>query len=198
MKPNINVPNLEGLIRDVIDSLAIEELEVTDHHHRHYLLRIRPYRTKDHKIDGAVITLLDITALKDGMHKLALESQFSDSIVETVRQPILVLDDELRVRRANAAFYRSFHVEKKQTLGERIYHLGHGQWDIPKLRALLEDVLLRQTRFHDFEIEHVFPKIGFRKIRLNARRLEKQNERLILLAFEDVTEEAKFAQQRDI
>ncbi|MDQ6999511.1 MAG: PAS domain S-box protein, partial [Mariprofundus sp.] len=102
---------------------------------------------------------------------------------------MLVLDADLHVIFANRSFYHSFHVDEQETEGQRIYDLGNGQWDIPALRQLLEELLPQNTVFNDFEVEHVFSEIGQRTMLLNARRIYKEHEKtqFILLAIEDIT-----------
>src|SRR5260221_615044 len=97
---------------------------------------------------------------------------YAQNIVDTVREPLLILDTTLRVRSANRAFYQTFHVSPEETEGRLIYELGNGQWDIPDLRTLLEDIVPTSSVFDDFELEHKFPAIGRRVIPLNARKLE--------------------------
>src|SRR5687767_2876949 len=111
------------------------------------------------------------------------------NIVDTVREPLLILDTTLRVRSANRAFYQTFRVSPEQTENRLVYDLGNGQWDIPALRALLEDVIPQRSVFDDFELEHTFPGIGRRVMLLNARKLRAGNHgELLVLAMEDVTE----------
>jgi len=111
------------------------------------------------------------------------------NIVDTVREPLLILDTTLRVRSANRAFYQTFHVSPEETENRLIYELGNGQWDIPDLRTLLEDVVPKSSVFNDFELEHTFPVIGRRVMLLNARKLQAGHHgELLVLAMEDVTE----------
>lgn len=113
---------------------------------------------------------------------------YAQNIVDTVREPLLILDATLRVRSANRAFYQTFHVSADETEGRLIYELGNGQWDIPDLRTLLEDIVPKSSVFDDFELEHTFPVIGRRAMLLNARKLEAgQHGGLLVLAMEDVT-----------
>src|SRR5437588_11545480 len=110
------------------------------------------------------------------------------NIVDTVREPLLILDTTLRVRSANRAFYQTFHVTSEETENRLIYELGNGQWDIPDLRTLLEDVVPKSSVFNDFELEHTFPVIGRRVMLLNARKLQTGHHgELLVLAMEDVT-----------
>ena len=113
---------------------------------------------------------------------------YAQNIVDTVREPLLILDATLRVRSANRAFYQTFHVTPAETEGRLIYELGNGQWDIPDLRTLLEDIVPKSSVFDDFELEHTFPVIGRRVMLLNARKLKAGHHgELLVLAMEDVT-----------
>jgi PAS domain-containing protein len=117
------------------------------------------------------------------------------TVIDIVREPILILDKDLRVMAANEPFYRTFQVEPKDTEGKTVYELGNGQWDIPALRKLLEDILPKNTFFKGFEVAHEFPFIGRKVMILNARQIHfkedadlEQFPPIILLAMEDVTE----------
>jgi PAS domain S-box-containing protein len=125
------------------------------------------------------------------MSKQARSLSFSDeSIVDTVRQPLLVLSADLRVLKANASFYRTFRVKPEETVGQLIYDLGNQHWRIPALRKLLEEILPENLEFEDFEVYHDFPKLGRKAMLLNARRISQGNSptEFILLAIEDITE----------
>lgn len=117
------------------------------------------------------------------------------TVVDVLREPVLILDKDFKVLAANEAFYKLFLVEKKNTEGKVVYQLGNGQWDIPELRELLEDILPKDTFFNGFEVKHEFPKIGKRTIILNARHIYSKDKTtselfppIIMLAMEDVTE----------
>ena len=116
--------------------------------------------------------------------------EYAESIIATVWEPLVVLDAGLRVISASRSFYRAFKVSREETEGQFIYDLGNRQWDIPKLRKLLERILPKNASFDNYEIEHEFPSIGRRVMLLNARRIPQPPEkpRLILLAIEDITE----------
>jgi PAS domain S-box-containing protein len=113
-----------------------------------------------------------------------------ENIVETVREPLIVLDSDLRVFSANRSFYNSFRVTPEETIGNLIYDLGNKQWNIPGLRTLLEDILSKNNKFEDYEVEHKFSDIGHKIMLLNARRIihNEKNSHMILLAIEDITE----------
>src|SRR5947209_3898108 len=121
---------------------------------------------------------------------------YAQTIVDTVREPLLILDATLRVRSANRAFYQTFHVSSEENENRLIYELGNGQWDIPDLRTLLEDVVPKSSVFNDFELEHTFPIIGRRVMLLNARKLQAgQHGELLVLAMEDVTERRRVEEE---
>lgn len=113
------------------------------------------------------------------------------TVVDTLREPFLILDEKLLVVSANRTFYLFFQVTQKETEGKLVYKLGDGQWNISKLKILLEDILPKNTFFEDFKVEHNFPKIGKRIMMLNARRIYIASEKkpIMLLAMEDVTKQ---------
>jgi two-component system CheB/CheR fusion protein len=120
---------------------------------------------------------------------------YTEGIVSTIRDPLLILDSGLRIKRATAGFYEKFKTTEKATEGQYIYELGNQQWDIPKLRELLEDILPAKKELQDFEVTHAFPKIGQRTMFLNARQILNVNgEPLIVLAIEDITDKRKVEQ----
>ena len=119
--------------------------------------------------------------------------KYAESIVETIREPLIVLNRDLRVITANPSFYGTFQVTPEETAGRFIYSLGDNAWDIPSLRKLLEEIVPQNTRFNDFEVDHEFPVIGRKTMLLNARRVyrEGQGTDMILLAIEDISERKK-------
>ena len=162
----------------------------------YYLMRILPYRTADDAIDGLVITFTGITQLKQAAEELrrlndrvVAARDYAHNIIETVREPLIMLDATLRVISANQSFYRIFQADPRETAGKFIYELGNRQWDTPELRRLLEEILPGNNSFEDFEIEHDFPSIGRKLMRLNARKITQEDGKseLILLAIEDLT-----------
>ncbi len=176
-------PALEPLLQEVLDTVSNRELQVSDQRGVRHVLRLRPYRTLDNKVDGVVMMLVDVDLLRRA-------HEYVQSIVATVREPLLVLDAKLRVQTASESFYRTFGVERDGTEGRLLHELGNGQWNLPKLRALLEAVLSRDHPFNDFEVQGDFERIGKRTMLLNARQLLHLDDRspAVLLAIEDVTE----------
>ena len=115
---------------------------------------------------------------------------YAESVIQTVREPMLVLDGALHVQKASRAFFSTFGVSREETEGRFIYDLGNGQWNIPSLKTLLEDVLKESEAFQDYEVTHEFPSLGRRVMLLDGRKIwtEERDSELILLAIEDITE----------
>jgi len=157
-------------------------------------------KTKEQVINKLVELRRRIAELEalEAEHRRAEQEtrEYAESIVDTVREGLLVLDGDLRVISANRSFYETFKVKPGDTEGKLVYDLGNRQWNIPKLRELLEEILPTGTTFDNFEVEHEFRIIGRRVMHLNARRIYRETNEtlLILLAIEDVTER-KRAQQ---
>lgn len=151
-------------------------------------MRILPYRTCKNAIDGLVLTFQDITKLRNAEQVVQAARGVAASIVETIREPLLVLDDQLRVVSANQSFYRTFQVTPREVEQQLLYHLCAGAWNQPGLRHLLEEVLPKNSTFQDFVVDQTFPHIGRRVLTLNGRRLERDLalSGRILLAMEEM------------
>lgn len=190
VRHNLKLPDLEDYIREVISSVRERDREVQDSEGRWFSLRVRPYRTLDNKIDGAVLVLVDVDDLKKHEREIAAARAYAEAIIETVREPLIVLDENLRVKTANKSFYQNFQVAPEEVENRFIYELGNRQWDIPALRTLLETILPENNQFQGFEVVYDFPRLGPRTMLLNARRLapDGSHAQSILLAFEDITE----------
>lgn len=133
-----------------------------------------------------LLAIQDITEHEDLVDELEGGREFADKLIDSVRECLLVLGQDLRVQRANQSFYDCFKVTPEETEGRLVYELGYGEWDIPKLRRLLEDILPATSFFDDYLMEGDFDQIGYRAMLLNGRRLDHLN--MILLAIRDVTE----------
>jgi len=177
----------------VLRTLRPKEVTVSTQDDRWYLLRVLPYRTLDNVISGAVITFFEITHRKKIQDQLAQVSEafedardLAESVIETVRSPLLVLDDQFRVLSANRAFYAVFPTQEANVQGRPLFELGKGQWDIPELRQLLGDILPERQIMHDFSVTLTSSNQEKRTILLNAREVRQQagKERLILLGME--------------
>jgi two-component system CheB/CheR fusion protein len=169
----------------VLQQPIAPKTEVQAHDRRWYVRQVLPYRTRDNRTEGVVMTFSDVAA--EALQEARL---YAESIVDTLREALLVLDADLRVRSANQSFYAAFHVSQEETVGRLLYELGNRQWDIPALRTLLGEVLPQKRVLNDVELEANFESIGRRTLQLNARVIERGGDRppLILLAMEDLTE----------
>jgi len=182
---NIDLPNLDRMVAEVIDTMSVREQEICAKDGRWYSLRIRPYRTLENKIEGATVTFVDIDAFK--------KNQRADAIYDTLREPVLVLNSEMLVLSANRSFYRLFGLEKSAVLNRTLYELGDGRLDSQALRTLLEDVLPQRLSVDEFRLEIGADGAGARTLVLNARRIKGDRDRddIVLLAMEDVTDRKK-------
>jgi PAS domain S-box-containing protein len=155
-----------------------------------------PIRNGQGQVAGYVLVFRDMTQPRWAERQMQNALAYAEDIIATVREPLIVLDAELRVQRANRSFYQTFGVTEAETVDRLVYELGNGQWNIPQLRELLEEVLPQNHAFEDFEVEHDFPVIGLKSMLLNARQVQKSHgadEGLILLAIEDITERQRTA-----
>jgi diguanylate cyclase (GGDEF)-like protein/PAS domain S-box-containing protein len=140
--------------------------------------------------------IIDIN--KQHSQELQHALEFAEGIIATLREPLLVLDASLKIVVANDSFYKLFLMKPKDIEGKSIFEIGDNQWDIPKLRELLQEILPSNTSFSDFEVEHDFPKIGRRTMILNARRIHdgETKRHRILLTIEDITERKRIEQEK--
>ncbi len=139
----------------------------------------------------------DITVRKQLEREIRDALEYAENIVETVREPLAVLNSELKILTVNDSFYKTFKVTAEETIGKYIYDLGNRQWDNSTLRVLLEEILPQETVFNGYEVEHDFPVIGRKTMRLNARQIFRENvaSRIILLAIEDITERKRLERE---
>jgi two-component system, chemotaxis family, CheB/CheR fusion protein len=175
LRADVEVPQLETLISEVMDTLSAREVEVQDRRGHWYNLQIRPYETADNKITGAVMILFDINSAKLEAERSKMMANYGEGFIGTLRSSVVVLDGKWRVTIATAHFYDTFRLLPKETEGFSIFDIGDGQWNFPEFRALLEETLPRQSRAADFEFEHQFPRLGRKKITLNLRQVETGN-----------------------
>ena len=188
IKSNFEEADLLADLQTVLDTLIPHEREVRTLEGNWYQARMKPYRTLDNIIDGVVLTFTDITEIREAsqikMAAVQLARELAEGIVNTVSEPLVVLSSGLQVVSASRAFYQYFQVAPEQTVGRKIYDLGNGQWNIPALRELLEEVLPQRQVMEGFVVEHNFPDLGKQRMLLNARRIvtARGNTELILLA----------------
>lgn len=158
-----------------------------------------PLYDETQKLIGFTKVMRDLTEAKKTAQSLTDAKEYAESIVETAREPLIVLYSDLTINTANRAFYNTFKITQAETLNKKIYDLENGQWNIPRLRELLEEILLQNESFNNYEVTHEFPQIGIKTILLNVRKLYRpgNHTNMILLAMEDITEHKAFASRKD-
>jgi two-component system CheB/CheR fusion protein len=189
-------PDLTADARTVLAGSAPVGREIVAENGAWYMRRIRPYRTQDNRIEGVVITFADISEMKAAEAAIQAARVYSDSIIDTVRQPLVVLDDRLCVVSANRSFYRTFSIESAEAAGKPMETVAGRHPSTAGLRAFLEQVQAEPSHLEDYEIEIELPTVGRRLLLLDARKLREGplGERKILLAIDDVTERMRAAE----
>lgn len=170
----------------LLRTLVPIEREIRSQTGQWFLIRLTPYRTLDDRIDGVVLTFIDVTVFKRNEAALLEAKEYRETIVNNIHDGLLVLEPNLVVQFANASFLQMFQVTEEETVGESIYQLVNGQWDIPGLRQRLEENLPEPSLLTDFRMEYTFEHMGRRIMLLNAQKLNHSN--LILFTIKDITE----------
>jgi chemotaxis methyl-accepting protein methylase/signal transduction histidine kinase len=180
--------NLLSDAKAALEQAVAPKTEIQGHDGRWYVRQVLPYRTRDHRSDGVVMTFSDVAA--EALQEARL---YAESIVDTVRDPLLVLDGELRVRSANHAFYAELNAVPDKTVGLLLSDVLDRQFDVPKLRTALGNVLRKDRVMKDFELVATFAPLGQRIMRLSARTINREGIRapLALLAIEDFTDRVR-------
>ena len=197
IRVNLEIPNLEEMILEVLDTLNTKEQEVQTQSGYWYALRIRPYRTAENQIEGVVMVLIDIDALKRSAASIETARNYAETIVESVPTPLMVLDADLQVNTANRALYETFQVSSSETAQDSWFEFANGPWSSPELRELLEDILVSDIQLNNFEIEQNFGRSGRKNLLLNACKLEREETvSMILLSIEDITDRKQLEAER--
>ena len=176
INPRIIVPDLGKNIREVIDSLTPSDLDVRDVDGRWYNLRIRPYKTVDNRIEGALLAVLDVDAAKRSAGRAARTQAFADAVLDMVGQPILMLTPDLRVEHANGDFHETFGLRSHETKGRSLYELAGGRWDLPDLRRAIEGDLRSKGSVDDLPLAQSFPGVGSLRFKVSARLLAREQD----------------------
>jgi two-component system CheB/CheR fusion protein len=190
LRPNFEVEDLEHLVHETVESSTMHEREVQDASGAWHLMRTRPYKTWENKIDGAVLSFQDIDTLKRSLEQTRM---FADALFQNARESILLLDEELRVASANPAFCRTFETSAEDVKGRVLHELGNGNWNIAELRWQLTEVVEKNTRIDHLDLRVNLPQSGERLMLLDARRLQPLERTLLLISIEDVTEKRRLA-----
>ncbi len=200
-----NIPGLLGPLNAIVaQDMTLEDLEV-EHHFDHIGRKVM--RLNGRKIvwadDDAMRILLaidDVTEAADHARELGQQRRLAEGIVDTLREPLLVLDGDLQIIAASRAFYLKFKVDAELAIGRNLIDLGNGQWANAELIGLLKEVVPGHSTIESYEITHDFPQIGTRTVLLNARKIfqEGNNTKTLLLAIEDITERRRLEAERDL
>ncbi len=201
ISPRIKDAKLLDDCRRVLENLTNLEREVWEHEHssqdsasptpsRCYLRRVLPFRTLEDRIDGVVITLIDITDRKHAEQVTEEARKYAEAIIATVREPLIVLDAALTVQTANTAYYQAFQTSAEETVKRSFFELGNRQWNLPDLRSFLSNILGQEAAVTELRVEQTFAQLGARVLMLSASRIRRNelHPDEILLAIEDITE----------
>jgi two-component system CheB/CheR fusion protein len=183
---NLDVSNWQELFSEVVGQGHLIEREVKDRNGHRYSLRMRPYKNGDNQIEGVLLVMLDTDAIYRARDEAQKSGDYARAVVETVHEALVVVDSEWRMLTANRSFCDLFRVSFPNIEGEPFFGIGGVQWDAPRLRERLQEVLSKGAQFEDFELNQDFPEIGRRNLLLNARRIDTTQR--ILIAIGDVTE----------
>jgi two-component system CheB/CheR fusion protein len=193
----LHAPDLEAWITRAMTEVTLVEAEVHDRTQHWHRLQIRPHRTAAGLADGAILSLVDIDELRQEVVLARWSRDYARSIVEAVQVPLLVVDLELRVLSANAAYYRHFQERPADTEGRLLFELGGGEWDAPGLRRAMDGLVAGEASFRGVELIHDFPGPGHRVTSLSGSAIPASaGPSLLLLAIEDVTEQREVAEHR--
>jgi two-component system CheB/CheR fusion protein len=198
LKSRIDVPDLANLLHRVVHSGEPLNREVRHENGGWFSLRIHPYRTSQGYVDGAVLQLLDVNQLKRAMAEIEYARDYAEAIINTVREPLLVLDSRFCVQTANKAFFDTFRLSQQEIVDRSIYEVSRAIWNVPSVVRLLEGLLLNSDASpRDLELERQIEGLGLRTFQLSVRRLQRTDERdLILLAIEDITDRKRTAEAK--
>jgi len=185
-----DVKNVDSLCAEAIADRTPNRLQI-QRGDRHFLVRIAPYNASDAQILGAVLTFTNVTAFRASIEQAIYEREYTKAILNTVIEPLVVLDADLRVQTANRAFYTIFQVSREETHGVPLYELGDSDWKKSGLWQSLKRTLAEKTEFQPVAAEREFPAIGLRTILIDARRLSREGTEMLLLVLQDITEQKR-------
>jgi len=177
IKPNVVYPDLEQVMLRVVEAVTTDERQVEDAEGKTYVATARPYKSEDHRIDGAVLALFDVSST------LQAARETGEAIISTVRDAVIMLDSDHSIRRINQAFTRYFGHTDASVHGKSIFQIAEGRWDSPPLRYLLQELLPRDQRVQDFQIELDLPPLGKKRFCVDGRCIDsnRKGERVIWL-----------------
>jgi two-component system CheB/CheR fusion protein len=187
IRPNIDCPDLETLIKDAVDNVVVKEREVQDREGNWMLLRIRPYKSLDNRIDGAVLVLLDIDALRKQEQRGQQAQDLAGAILESFERPMMVLDAEMRVVAANRLLTQMLRLGHPDVVGKPLTEIVSADWDVEQLKARIAKIRPGDRPLDLFDVPREIAGSGHRKVLLRARKFEGGSRRapLSLLSIEE-------------
>jgi two-component system, chemotaxis family, CheB/CheR fusion protein len=192
INPNFDKLNLGSLVSEVIETIKIKEMNIKDHKGRWFRLQVRPYKTIENKIEGAVISLVDINLLTQNLIESKVSLDYATSIANTVHLPLVVLDKQLRLKSANPAFYEKFHVTTKDEKSDLLTLIGAMQ--VSQVRKALNKAFISNVELKDFEVEYKLSSSIVGSMLFNGRRiqwLDEDEPNALLLCMQDITDRIK-------
>lgn len=198
VKLKVEVSDLAQRIQSVVQGGASQEWELQTHEGRWLRLRVRPYQTASHRIEGAILSFVDVDTIRRALQVAERSRDNSRAVVETMPNPVLVLDEEARIVSANHAFCRSFELTPVALVGVPLFELAAGAWDVPELHEALEEIVAKHTTLRNVELEIALPNPGPRVILVSGSFIVEDEGGQVVLALEDVTERRQLeASERD-
>jgi two-component system, chemotaxis family, CheB/CheR fusion protein len=184
---NLNIENLQPLLEEVLETLNVREMEVRDRDGRWYLLRVRPYRTSENKIDGVVLVLVDIDQVRKSQQELQAARDFATAVTESVGIPIVVMSPDFRIRNANSAFRQLAKRPTEDLAGQFLPEVAEHAWNMSSIRPMLEKLTKQAPNGPALEAEHEVSTPEFRALQTRGRVVQIDGERVLLLLIEDIT-----------
>lgn len=187
----IAVQNFEGLLREALERFSFNRMEIQDKKGEWYEMRLRPYLTADKKIDGVVLSFIDIDALLRNKVEIEKSRNLADTILATMVEPLVVLNDDLKLERANLSFYKTFEIDESAAKHQPISSIVDLPWNATEFKKAMQRVLANGEAITDLVVDRDFPKIGRRVMNLNVRQLSQdiKGSKMILVTFRDITHE---------
>jgi two-component system CheB/CheR fusion protein len=194
----VNVPNLDHMLCDVMDSLASKQMQIQDKKGVWYEMRMRPYLTAEKKIDGVVLSFIDVNQIIRNKAEIEQSKNFAETILTTMREPLVVVDEEMKAVMANPAFYETFKIEPQETEHQNIFKIANKQLEIPEFKNAIEKAMSDDDpTINNLVIENDFPS-GRKVLNVNISRLSSQlnnNTKMILITLENITEERQMKEE---
>jgi len=181
INPNVKMEGLEDMMTEVIDSLKIIEREVQDKNGHWYSLSIRPYKTLENKIDGAVLIMVDIDALKGSLESTERSREVLEVVLAGIKEAVVILKPSLAIEQVNGSFSKMFEVNRDAVEGKKFMEISNELWNIPSITALLEKALQNGSGIVNYRLTQAFPRLGRKSLLLNGRRVSHEDQRLLLI-----------------